>query len=467
MISGDDLYGWGVFDVPMERVLRSGGSPSSHQVPLKAEPARKLLQDLPWRIVGSSILLTVLCLVALLLLVKNPPETLVSSEPQPVEIAVRIFEDVPSIPPPDVVEPPAPAPQESVVVVPEEPPPIPEEPKVALQPAPEKTVQAAPVKPPEPIRIQPPPANLRLPLPSSLQPPPPEPKPKERPALPEQKAQVVARQEAVLPEPSRTTYKQRSTPASASLPNRKAALEKEVASVDLGAGPHTARVAERGTAPGALPQTPAIALERSDGTDLGDDAPLMNARYANLADSPETPLPVPQRTAVSNGGGGGEMLPKATAIASPGPRTTVAMLPPAERSNSSFGGLGRKADPDLAGPAVQTASMPQGRHVAEAPGKSYDFLDLVGPADLDRTVMMSLNQLQTCLDPEEELKLKTRLAAMLSRPGQCRSGGVVFDIRQPESAYSIHVNLYNYEQKEFQDRCSALRLAVYSCGVRR
>jgi hypothetical protein len=111
--------------------------------------------------------------------------------------------------------------------------------------------------------------------------------------------------------------------------------------------------------------------------------------------------------------------------------------------------------------------LPQDRRVAEAPGKSYDFLDLVGAADLDRTVMMSLNQLQTCLDPEEELKLKTRLAAMLSRPGQCRSGGVVFDIRQPESAYSIHVNLYNYEQKEFQDRCSALRLAVYSCGVRR
>jgi hypothetical protein len=111
--------------------------------------------------------------------------------------------------------------------------------------------------------------------------------------------------------------------------------------------------------------------------------------------------------------------------------------------------------------------LPHDRHVAEAPGKSYDFLDLVGPADLDRTVMVNLNQLQTCLDPEEELKLKTRLAAMLSRPGQCRAGGVVFDIRQPESAYSIHIDLYNYEQREFQDRCSALRLAVYSCDARR
>jgi hypothetical protein len=49
----------------------------------------------------------------------------------------------------------------------------------------------------------------------------------------------------------------------------------------------------------------------------------------------------------------------------------------------------------------------------------------------------------------------------------CRSGGVVFDIRNPESAYSIHIDLYNYEQREFQDRCDALRLAVQSCNARR
>ena len=44
----------------------------------------------------------------------------------------------------------------------------------------------------------------------------------------------------------------------------------------------------------------------------------------------------------------------------------------------------------------------------------------------------------------------------LSRPGTCRTGGVVFDIRQPESAWSIHLDIYNYEHREFQDRCDAL-----------
>ena len=462
MISGDDLYGWGVCDIPMERGLRSAGSPAPPL--LKAEPVRKLLNDVNWKTLGASFLLTLLCLVGLLMLGRNRPESLVSPEPQPVEVAVRIFEEVPSIPPQDVAELPAPAPQEIVVAVPEDSPPIPE-PRIPPPPVPQKTVRTEPVTPPEPARVQPPPAKLQIPPPSTLRPTRAEPQ-QERSALPEQKAPVIARQETVLPEPSRTDYEERAGTASESLPQQQAALRKEVASIDLGAGPQTTRVAERGTAEAALPESPAIALERSDGTDLGGAAPRMNDRYEKLADSSSAPLPSPRRTAVPDGGGEGDMLPKATAFASPGSRKVVAMLP-ADRSDSSFGGIGRNADPDLTGPAVRTASLPHDRHVAEAPGKSYDFLDLVGPADLDRTVMVNLNQLQTCLDPEEELKLKTRLAAMLSRPGQCRAGGVVFDIRQPESAYSIHIDLYNYEQREFQDRCSALRLAVYSCDARR
>ncbi len=74
--------------------------------------------------------------------------------------------------------------------------------------------------------------------------------------------------------------------------------------------------------------------------------------------------------------------------------------------------------------------------------------------------MVNLNRLRTCLDPTAETTLKSRLAAMLSQPALCRSGGVVFDIRNPESAYSIHLDIYNYEQREFKDRCDALN----ACG---
>lgn len=439
MNSGGDIYGWGVFDIPIERDVSSGRSRGARQLVL-------------------SFMLTLLCLGALLLLGRIPPEPPISPEPQPVEIAVRILEEVPTVPPREVEEIPPPAPEKKVVV-------IPEEPSVPPAPVPKKTVQTAPPEP-EPIQVQPPPADLQLPAPSSLRPAPVQP-PQERAVLPEQEERVVARQEPVLPEPSRTPYTPRSEPVSVSLPERKADLRKEAASIDLGAGPRTASVAERGTAAGALPQTPAIDLEHTDGTDLGGAAPRMNDRYADRTESTGMPIPAPQRTIVPEGGGEVDILPRATAFASPSSRETVAILPTSDRGDTSFGGIGRKADADLAGPAVRKASLPHEGPVGKPSGESFDFLDLVEPANLDRSVMVNLNQLQTCLDPEEELTLKTRLAAMLSHPDQCRSGGVVFDIRQPESAYSIHIDLYNYERREFQDRCSALRLAVQSCEVRR
>jgi hypothetical protein len=125
----------------------------------------------------------------------------------------------------------------------------------------------------------------------------------------------------------------------------------------------------------------------------------------------------------------------------------------------------------LIGPAaaVSTATAPTAPVASNLPvdGGSYDFLDSMASSDLDRSFMVSLNRLRTCRDPGAEAKLKTSLAALLSQPAMCRAGGVVFDIRNPESGYSIHVDLYNYEQREFQDRCDALRLAVQSCEARR
>ncbi|MBE0597413.1 MAG: hypothetical protein IH614_09095, partial [Desulfuromonadales bacterium] len=98
---------------------------------------------------------------------------------------------------------------------------------------------------------------------------------------------------------------------------------------------------------------------------------------------------------------------------------------------------------------------------------SFDFLEGVPSAELDPAKLVSLNRLRTCRDPEAEKQLKTRLATLLSRPQLCRSGGVIFDVRHPESAWSIHVDLFNYEQREFPDRCAALQLAVDCFAGRR
>lgn len=475
MISGDDLYGWGVFDIPIQREPRSGGSSASRRK-CGAEPVRKLLHDIPWKEGGSSVLLTLFCLFGILFLNRNSPKPLIPTEPPRVEVAVRIFEEVPEIPAPTLAELQAPLPEErAAAVIREAPPPVPEEVRPAGKvpppppPEPVRTVRVAPARPPEPIRVQPSP-NIQLP-PPSLKSIPTGPPRRERPALPQEKAQVAARREAaetVVPEPSRSSHEERANPPSASLPKRTAALRNETASADLGEVPQRARAAERGTDADVLPEAPAIALDRSDGADPGGAAPRVNARYENLPDSP-VPPPVPRRSVAQAGGGeAGILLPKATSFAPAGSRkTTIATIPPDGSTETSFAGAGRKPEPDLTGAAVRTASLPRAGGVPAAPGKSFEFLDLMQPADLDRSVMVSLNRLRTCLDPNEELTLKARLAAMLSGPGQCRSGGVVFDIRHPESAYSVHIDLYNYEQREFQDRCSALRLAVYSCEARR
>lgn len=425
---GDDLYGWGVFNIPIERQSSSGSSPESRQKALNAEPLRQLWRDVPWKRTGACILLTFLCLGVFLFLNRKALQPPFPSEPQPVKIAFRIFEEVPAVP----------------------------------LPIPEKKVRTA-EKTPEPIRIQPPPADIQLPSPPSLLAPRSEPRPLRQ-------VQGPSRQEAgktELPEPSRSSYEQRRETASADLPKRTASLRNEAASVKLGEGPRRRPAAERGTQREALPGSTATALKPSDEIDLKDAAPRMNARYENLADSPDVPAPPPRGAGAPGSGGEADIrLPKATAFVEPGPRKAFAMPPPAERG-PSFAGMGRTADPDLTGPAVQRSSLPELRPAPDASENSYELLDLVGREELDRSVMVSLNRLRTCLDPNEELTLKTRLASLLSRPGQCRSGGVVFDIRHPESAYSIHIDLYNYEQREFQDRCSALRLAVYSCEARR
>jgi hypothetical protein len=121
---------------------------------------------------------------------------------------------------------------------------------------------------------------------------------------------------------------------------------------------------------------------------------------------------------------------------------------------------------NLPGPHVEKTAKPKAAGT-EGISESYDRLDLLGPGELDPSVAMSLSRLRTCRDPGEEMTLKSRLAAMLGNPTRCRSGGVVFDIRNVESAYSTHIDIYNYERREFRDRCAALQVIIDACAARR
>lgn len=123
--------------------------------------------------------------------------------------------------------------------------------------------------------------------------------------------------------------------------------------------------------------------------------------------------------------------------------------------------------PALATAPAEKTLEPRRPELPAGANAPFAFLDQLAPAELDRSLLVSLNRLRTCRDPRAELQLRTRLATLLSRPALCRSGGVVFDVLYPESAYSVHIDLYNYEQKEFSDRCAALRQAIDCFEARR
>ncbi len=123
--------------------------------------------------------------------------------------------------------------------------------------------------------------------------------------------------------------------------------------------------------------------------------------------------------------------------------------------------------PKLATAPAKTALEPLRPDLPTVGSAPFAFLDQLAPAELDRSLLVSLNRLRTCRDPRAELQLKTRLATLLSRPDLCRSSGVVFNVLYPESAYSVHIDLYNYEQKEFSDRCAALRQTIDCFEARR
>lgn len=458
MIPREDPYGWGVFSIPMSRELRAGGpSPLPPGNPA-ADLARMLAHDTPWRAVIISVLMTCLAFSCLLLLGRSRPVPLLRPKPAPVEVTVLLREEVRELPRPAVVKAPVPVPVRKKA-----PPPL---------QAPQRIVRQAPVPPPEPPPVrQVPPAEAPLPRPSQMTPPLPERLAEARSPLPSRKAEMAVQPEASLPvAPSLASYDQTPRPAAAAvLPKQTSSFDSAAPTAGLVAQPAPGRVADRAPARESLPSAATAALGSPAGAELSAvDTGLSSVRYETPSAAPALPSPVRRETVATGRGGEAEIgSPQGTGVRTDiGERASDAQQPASGRTQVAFAGAG--PEETLRGPAATVRNNGSPAATAlPAGGGSFDFLDFVAPADLDRSVMVSLNRLRTCLDPEAEMKLKTRLAALLGRPALCRSGGVIFDIRNPESAYSIHIDLYNYERREFQDRCDALRLAVQSCEARR
>lgn len=458
MIPGGDPYGWGVFSVPMPHEVRP------------ADPAgtplwRLLFRDVPWRNVLFSVVMTCLAGIALLLFGRSQPAPLLRPEPPPVEVTVLLREEVKIVPPPAVVTtpPPKPMPVPKPAV---KPPPKPPEPQV-VRPAPAPpVVRPVPAPPPKPQPLRPPPTEAPLPQPAQMARLPQRQAPAT--AMPQRQADMKMQAEAVLPvAPSAATYQQnpRST-RSAEMPQQATTFRTEAPVAGLAVQPATGRVAERAADRPSLPKSAASAFGTPAREQLATvDTGLSQTRYATPSAAASMPAPAPSR-AVTTGRGGDPAVaaPQARGLRTDlGARKTEA--PAMERSAVAFAGAG--GEPTLSGPAAAAIQTTTTTASALPAGGSFDFLDLMAPADLDQSVLVSLNKLRTCRDPAAENRLKTKLAALLNGPARCRAGGVVFAIRNPESAYSIHVDLYNYEQREFRDRCDALELAVRSCETRR
>lgn len=464
MIPREDAYGWGVCSIPIAREL---GAESSSALPpgqQAAGLAGLVARDTPWRALLFSVLMTCLVFSSLLLLGRGRPAPLLRPEPAPVEIAVLLREEPRPLPAPAVVTVPTPVPA----------PPRPQAAPQVVRPAPAPppdppVVRKAPVAPPAPPVVRPPPTAAPLPQPTRVAPPLPERLADARSTLPKRKAEMALRKEAALPvAPSLAAYQQ--TPrseAAAALPKQAATFSSDVPVADLAVQPAPGRIAERKPARQPLPKAASAALGRPAGAELNAvDTGLSQTRHATPSAAPAMPTAV-RRQSVSTGGGAETAIvsPQATGVGADLGKRVTSPAATLDRAPAAFAGSG--AEESLSGPAATV--IPKGTASASAlpAGGSFDFLDLVTPSELDRSVLVSLNRLSTCRDPEAETRLKTRLAALLSQPARCRAGGVIFAIRNPESAYSIHVDLYNYEQREFQDRCEALRLAVQACEARR
>jgi hypothetical protein len=86
---------------------------------------------------------------------------------------------------------------------------------------------------------------------------------------------------------------------------------------------------------------------------------------------------------------------------------------------------------------------------------------------IDQASLAYFRNLRTCLNAEEEFRLKTRLATLLEHDDTCLAGGTQYFFAAPDDAYSLRVGIKPGSGPVFRDRCEALRAAVQCVETRR
>lgn len=80
--------------------------------------------------------------------------------------------------------------------------------------------------------------------------------------------------------------------------------------------------------------------------------------------------------------------------------------------------------------------------------------------DIDPSQLISLNEFDVCIDPQEEFRLKMQLASLLDKPGGCATDATGFFFKYTESAYTIKVDIYDPQGTLSGNRCSVLGRAI-------
>ena len=80
--------------------------------------------------------------------------------------------------------------------------------------------------------------------------------------------------------------------------------------------------------------------------------------------------------------------------------------------------------------------------------------------EIDPSQLISLNEFNVCIDPQEEFRLKMRLASLLDKPDGCTIDAIRFFFKYTESAYTIKVDIYDPQGTLSGDRCSVLEVAM-------
>jgi len=80
--------------------------------------------------------------------------------------------------------------------------------------------------------------------------------------------------------------------------------------------------------------------------------------------------------------------------------------------------------------------------------------------EIDPSQLISLNEFNVCIDPQEEFRLKMQLASLLDKPDGCATDGIRFFFKYTESAYTIKVDIYDPQGRLSGDRCEVLGRAI-------